>query len=99
MKVGDILVGKYGYNCTLVNFYVVKRITSANVWLQPMADIVVSHDDYGQAGFVIPGVEDLSKQCIRRKIHSFLDDEFIKIETYEYAELWNGKEVHFDTYD
>ena len=46
MNIGDILVCKYGYNCTLVEFYIVKRVSKTNAWLQPLKSIITSHDGY-----------------------------------------------------
>lgn len=98
MNIGDILVCKYGYNCTLVEFYIVKRVSKTNAWLQPLESIITSHDGYGQAGFVMPGKEN-DKPIIRRKIYKTLMYTFVKVDDYKYASEWDGKEVAFDTYD
>ena len=35
-EVGQIVCSSYGYNMTIVEFYLVDRMTKSNVWLRPI---------------------------------------------------------------
>lgn len=97
MKLGDILVAKFGYNCTLVDFYKVIKKTPKMVTVQKIGSKIVSHDGYGQAGYVVADESIVEDEIIRRKI---IDrNDAIKISDYQYAYVWDGNEVHFDSYD
>lgn len=100
-NVNDILVGKTGYNCTLVEFYKVVRATKTTVMLQKMISEVTSHDGYGQAGYVVPSKQVSLEVPFRRKVKTTDHNKtnYVKISDYEYAYLWDGNEVAFDTYD
>lgn len=100
-EVGDILVSKFGYNCTLVNFYKVLSITPSgkSVRLAEIGSKIVEDDGYGQAGFVMP-VDEIKKTVGTKKINnSPYNGDYIKIDTYQYAYKWDGNKVHFNSYD
>lgn len=98
---GMILVSSYGYNCTLVNFYRVKRVSASSVWLQKLESRFDSHDGYGQVGELVPSNrETLDKPFMRRKQHSSYNDaEYIRIDKYEYAYIWDGKPAYYNSMD
>ena len=97
MKIGDILVAKFGYNCTLVDFYKVINRTPKMVTVQKIGSKIVSHDGYGQAGYVVADEEVVEDEVLKRKIIE--STEAIKISDYCYAYKWDGNEVRFDSYD
>lgn len=97
MNTGDILVSKFGYNCTLVDFYKVIKRTPKMVTIQKIGSKIVSHDGYGQAGYVIADESVVEDEIIRRKVMD--ERDAIKIGDYHYAYKWDGNEVHFDSYD
>ena len=97
MKIGDILVAKFGYNCTLVDFYKVINRTPKMVTVQKIGSKIVSHDGYGQAGYVVPDDSVIEDEILKRKIIDGRD--CIKISDYQYGYIWDGNEVHFDSYD
>ena len=100
-NVNDILVGKSGYNCTMVKFYKVIRTSKTNVWLQKLLNKTTSHDGYGQAGYVVPSDQESLETSFRRKVQTseYGNCDYVKISDYDYAYAWDGKEVAFDTYD
>lgn len=95
MKNGDILVCKFGYNCTLVEFFKIIKMTEKTVTVVEIESKIVEDDDYGQAGKVIP-TDNVIGSPIRRKIGEYQN---IKLDSYKYAYIWDGKPVDFDTYD
>lgn len=101
LNVNDILVSKSGYNCTLVDFYKVVRTSKTNAWLQKLESRITSHDGYGQAGYVVPSDKVSNDVQLRRKIQTseYGHSDYVKVSNYEYAYLWDGKEVAFDSYD
>lgn len=101
MQIGDILVSSYGYNCSLVSFYKVVRVTKASVYLQELRYKFTEHDGYGQAGKVIPSNEESSSEPFMRRVgrHNYNNQEFVAISKYEYAYAWDGNPVHYDSYD
>lgn len=100
-EVNDILVSKFGYNCTLVTFYKVLRKTKSGktVTLTRLNNKVVDDDGYGQAGFVIPG--DKYKEILPPKRITITNDGegCVKIDNYEFAYKWDNEPVYFDSYD
>lgn len=101
MKVGMILVCSFGYNCTLVNFYKVVRVTNSSVWLQQLESQWESHDGYGQVGKVIPSNhETKDKPFMRRIQHRHYDNqEYVMISKYQYAYIWDGKPEYYNSMD
>lgn len=102
LEVGDILVCKFGYNCTLVNFYKVLSKTSSgkSVRLAEIGSRIVDNDGYGQSGHVMPFEDEIKRITgIKRISQSSYNGDFVKIDTYQYAYKWDGNKVHFDSYD
>lgn len=95
-NVDDILEATFGYDCTLVNFYRVLRVTKTQVYLTEIESEIVDHDGYGQAGHVRPVITKVIGDPFRRKIQ---DSGYVKIQDYMWAKKWDGKPVHFDSYD
>lgn len=92
----DILVSKFGYDCTLVNFYKVVKATGKTVMLQKIGEKIVDDDGYGQAGHVVPNVEETIGNPFRRKCEN---SEYVKVGQHSYARKWDGEKVAFDSYD
>lgn len=101
MNIGDMLVSRYGYNCSLVNFYKVVGLSKSSVWLLKHDEQFVSDDGYGQVGEVVPTKYAITdKPIVKRLKHSdYNNEDYVKISNYEYAYPWNGKPVHYDSMD
>ena len=58
-EVNDIIVCEFGYNCRFVDFYKVVGVTKSgkSIKIRQVGEKVVSHDEYGQSGFVKPSDE------------------------------------------
>lgn len=100
---GDILVSVFGYDCQLVEFYKVVRATEKTCWIQQIDWKFVSDDGYGQAGEVIPNEERFgssgAKTLAKRQPDKDSEYPCVKISSYQRAYKWNGKPVHYDSYD
>lgn len=102
VKVGDILVHSFGYNCTLVDFYKIVNVTKSgkSIKIRKLNSKMTSHDGYGQAGKVVPDEtfsnnEILTKRIVPSEYFGYM----IKINDYSHAYPWDGKEVSFNSYD
>ena len=69
-EVNDILVCSYGYNCHLVDFYKVVGVTKSgkSIKIRQVGEKIVSHDGYGQAGYVKPTDEFVSEKVLGNHI-------------------------------
>lgn len=103
-KEGDILYSSWGYTMRLVDFYKVISSSKSFVKLAHLADYNSQQDEYGQAGKKMPKLDqtepDSNVDGRRFKVHIRDDGKaFVKINNYEWAEMWDGKPKSFDTYD
>lgn len=94
MKVNDILVSKWGYEQTNVNFYKVIKVTKTMATIQEL-DIIELRED--MTGWEMP-IDKVKGQPFRRKIHTLNDEEFIYIEKYSRARKWNKKKQRYTSY-
>ena len=99
-KTGDILVCEFGYNCRLVNFYEVVGVTKSgqSVRIRNLKEKFVSHDGYGQNGYVVPNLEGPTKPIkgTFRVDEGKYFGEYCKISGC-YATLWDGNPEAFYT--
>ena len=100
-EVNDIIVCEFGYNCRFVDFYKVVGVTKSgkSIKIRQVGEKVVSHDEYGQSGFVKPSDEFVSDDILTRKIQEGSMKPYVKVDYYKYGYKWDGKEVAFDSYD
>ena len=101
MQIGDILVSSHGYNCTLVDFYRVKRVTKSSVWLTHLENSWDYSDGYGQVGTVVPSNRETCEKPIMRRLQfsQLNNQEYVMISKYEYAYPWNGKPAYYNSMD
>lgn len=93
-KVGDILCSSFGYNRTIIRFYKVLRTTKSSVVIRELEKVTVNGDgQWYNSWEVMPVVDKFdkySKEMIKRIKPTSMHPS-VKISTYEYAQLWNGK--------
>lgn len=102
--VGQIIYSAGGYDCIMVHFYQIIKVTPKTVVLRKLNQTMVEATDggYGQAGYVrpIPNDFDESYEPMRRRIKHYSKDSFdISISEYETATPWNGEDIEEDTRD
>lgn len=101
-KVGDVLVSTWGCGMTIVDFYKVIKATDKSVSIQHLKSKIVSADEWGQSGYVVPddsNENDSQSKLLRRKIRTTSFGDCILISNYQSAILWDGKPKNFNTYD
>jgi len=110
IKVGDILKESSGYNCTFVTFYKVIDVKNGFAKFYSIEKEVTEYDPKtgnGKASAV--DVEQKpSNQVIRRKIkntssfrigNNLENEEYVKVDDYASAYIWDGKPTYFNHYD
>lgn len=74
MKVNDILVSKWGYEQTNVDFYKILKVTKATVIVQKLEKL--EKNDNNMSGLAKP-INKVKGQPFRRKIHIFNNEKYI----------------------
>lgn len=93
--VGSMLVAKWGYDQTNINFYLVTKVLgSTNAELIELGSKVVRSTT--TAEYVVPNLRERSSQKLRRKV---LDRGYFKINSSIYAKLWDGVPKAQDAYN
>jgi len=94
LKVGDILYSIWGYEQTNVGFYKVINLTKTgkSVKLRRIGQIVTDTESPAMSEYVMPNINDVSGQITTHRIKEYNVKPIIKLTTYEYAYLWDGKE-------
>ncbi len=90
INVGDVLVGKYGYEADIAEFYKVVKRTPKQVVLVELEQ----HRDYdGLMDWVAVPCGNVAGKPIRRKVKKAWrgDGEYVSISDYESAYVWDGK--------
>lgn len=99
MKQGDILVSSWGWEQTNVDFYEVVKATAKTVTVRELEQLRI--DSGNMTGYVMPIKGRYKGEEMRRKVHSgkpYNEEDFIMIESYEYARPWNGKRQGYTAY-
>ncbi len=98
-KLDQIICSSFGYDMTIVEFYVVARMTKASVWLRPIGRTVTGDDGRGE-GRAVP---DSSWQApdnnlFRKRIQHWDGVEGIS-DSIKYFRIWDGKPQYHNTWD
>lgn len=96
MKVGDILVSKWGYEQTNVSFYEVVKSTPKTVELVKIEKATTPTALMQFAAMPLPGKHQGEK--FRRRVNTCSSIPSCRITDYEYAYLWDGKPAHGTCY-
>ena len=102
--VGQILYSKCGYDCSLVSFYEVVKVTKCFVWVKEIKSAVTEDvDGYGQQVMKRPikhAFYDNSKPMRRKICNDTYDHSYgIAISSYEGAYPWDGQDLYEDSLD
>lgn len=101
--VGQILKCSFGYDCTLVSFYQVVKVTKCFIWVKEIEKQTTEDlDGYNQVTMCRPikGSFDKDSKPQRRKIYKDKYSGYvISIDGYSLAKPWNGKDTYEDTCD
>lgn len=100
--IGQILVSKFGYDCTLVKFYQAVKVTKCFVYIRQLKkEMAENVDGYGQQATYRPIKNDfLDDKPMRKRIkQDRYDPFFVAISSYEYAKPWSGLDQYEDSLD
>jgi len=88
---GDILYSAWGYDQTNIYFYKIVKRTEKTVWLQRIKTKHIKSAGFMRE-YVIPDTTNKIDSIIQRRISYYQDEILIRITSYMYAYLWDGKE-------
>ncbi len=92
---GHILVSTWGYEQTNVDFYQVTRVVSPQtIEVRPIGSTTIQDTGWAQ-GRCIPLIDHFTGEPMLKRPQ---DGDTIKIESYSYARLWDGKPVAWTSY-
>ena len=96
LKVGDVLSSSWGYDQTNVTFYQVTRITKASVELGTLRSSETSDGPQSMTGTKMPIVDEFAHG--NRFLKRVSANGYVKLSSFEYARLWDGKPERFSSY-
>lgn len=97
LTTGDVLVSRWGYDQTNVDFYEVTRATPKTVLLRP----IMAHREQGEAFghyYVVPDRGQFIAGPLRYKVHLMNGEPFVMIKSFATAAKWSGATVHGTDY-
>jgi len=99
-ELNQIICSSYGYNMTIVDYYVVARITKASVWLRPIGRIVTGDDGQGE-GKAMPDASVQAADCniFRKRIQHWDDGSQYISDSIKYFRIWDGRPQYHNTWD
>ena len=96
LQVGHILRSSWGYEQTNICFYQVTNLIGRRmVELRPIGQVRDDGQHY-MTGTCTPRADHFTGEAFRRMVN--IDGAGVKIESYEYASLWDGKVEHWTAY-
>lgn len=97
MELGAILVSSWGYEQTNVDFYVVVEMTAKMVKLLPLLKKSRQEDGFqSMAGTTTATKEtNFRGEILKKKIQT---GDYVKIESYSHAHLWDGRKQYESWY-
>ena len=98
-ELGQIVCSSYGYDMTLVEYYVVTRMTKASVWLRPIHCVVTGDDGRGE-GRAMPDSswQAADDKVFRKKIQLSGDKQYVS-DSIKYFRIWDGKPQYYNSWD
>ena len=98
-ELNQVICSSFGYDMTIVEFYVVARMTKASVWLRPISRIVTGDDGRGE-GKAIPDTSVQAPDCniFRKRIQRYDSIEGIS-DSIKYFRIWDGRPQYHNTWD
>lgn len=99
LELDQIICSSFGYDMTIVEFYIVARMTKASVWLRPIGRIVTGDDGRGE-GKAMPdtSVQDPDCNIFRKRIQHWDGVEGISDNLRAYS-IWDGRPQYYNTWD
>ena len=96
MKEDTILVNRWGYEQTNVDFYQVIKVTEKTVVIRQIAAEKVKEENL--IGRVRPIKDNFIGEPMRRKIINAFGYTFVSLNSYSSASIWDEKDVVYTQY-
>ena len=98
-ELGQIVCSSYGYDMTLVEYYVVTRMTKASVWLRCIGTIVTGDDGRGE-GKAMPDTswQASDDKVFRKRIQLSEGKQYVS-DSIKYFRIWDGKPQYYNSWD
>lgn len=95
IEIGTILYASWGYEQTNIDFYCVVEVKGSMCKLLPLNQ-VLTEESRGDHGKTRPTQIDFTAEILRRKVQTTKYDntQYIKIEDYSRARIWDGKDKY-----
>lgn len=88
LQLGHVLVNSWGYEQTNIDWYQVTRVISPTmVEIRPIASNTIEETAWAQ-GNCVPRVDAFTGEPMRKRV---VDGDSVKIESYAWARLWDGR--------
>lgn len=99
-EINQIVYSSFGYDMTIIEFYLVDRMTKSSVWLRPIGRIVKNDDGRGD-GTAEPSLDfkAVDSMVFRKKIqHSCDGCQYISDNIKSFS-IWDGRPKYHNTWD
>ena len=97
MEIGTVLISKWGWEQTNIDFYEVVKATEKTVTIRQIASKEVESDT-SMSGYVIPDKGNYIGEPMRRKIINAFGHTFVSLNSYSSASIWDNKDVVYTQY-
>lgn len=98
VQIGTIFASSWGYDQTNVDFYEVVKVTKASVVVREIAKAQQTADG-GWTGYVTPQPGSFVGDPQTRRLKAGWDNTpSVKINSYAWARMWDGKPQRFTSY-
>lgn len=96
LKIGDILYSSWGYDQTNVDFYQVIDVLNKTIKIREIESAMPQGEDGFMTGNIIPVKDKFTKE--KTLLKRVLPDNCIKITSFSWARLWDGKPKRISWY-
>lgn len=99
-KLNQIVYSSFGYDMTIIDFYLVDRMTKSSVWLRPIGRIVKNDDGRGE-GTAEPSLDFKAADSLvfRKRIQHWNDGSQYISDSIKSFSIWNGRPKYYNTWD
>ncbi len=99
-ETNQIVYSSFGYDMTIIEFYLIDRMTKSSVWLRPIGRIVKNDDGRGD-GTAEPSLESKAADNLvfRKRIQHSCDGCQYISDSIKSFSIWNGRPQYHNTWD
>ena len=98
-KVGDILSASWGYEQTNIDFFQVVKVTEKTATIREIEQ-TKEYNPQAMTGTCLPLVDQFKENSkpLTRKIKGIGNNPCLRLESYKFADLWDGKPERYSDY-